>query len=175
MGVHVITVDSNNLTSFDSKIATFFHIIQVNFFVFKNIHDKIHQLESFFSGFRVVNNTGSNNIHSLNITQFAVQIIRMNKDFPQKVSKFLVFKSGMTWKSTRNIFLNLFESFNFISTQMRQVIHICKGHYFIICCSIRNVSFILPNILPTKIEKFIAINIFHQTFFFQVYVTIYDL
>jgi len=42
MAVHIVTVDSNNLTCFSGKLTTFSHIIHVNFFEIKDIHNKIN-------------------------------------------------------------------------------------------------------------------------------------
>jgi hypothetical protein len=61
----------------------------------------------------VVNDTGSDDVHPLDVTEGRLQVVEIYQDLTQKLSVFNTFEGRMVRTCARNILLDLFEGLDF--------------------------------------------------------------
>lgn len=61
----------------------------------------------------MVNDTGSDDVHPLDVTEGRLQVVEIYQDLTQKLSVFSAFESRVVRACARNILLDLFEGLDF--------------------------------------------------------------
>lgn len=109
MFIEIIAVDSDNLCGFCSHLFTLLHIIQEDLFIIQYIHHKIHQQYCLIYCLTMINNTRTDDIHTLNVTQLRVKLVKVYQKLAEKLLVTLALKCRMRRKCARNVLLDLLQ------------------------------------------------------------------